>query len=89
MVTMARSAANWRNTHTHVNRTHSLTLLHQHSCNNRCAKRQLNYYSIWNRFVILKLPYLFAWFSQCKDYYALSSSFDVASVAYVTCLQQW
>ena len=34
MVTMAESAANWRNTHTHMDRTHSLTHLHQHSYNN-------------------------------------------------------
>ena len=33
MVTMAQSAANWRNTHTHVERTHSLTHLHQHIYN--------------------------------------------------------
>ena len=32
MVTMAQSAANWRNTHTHMDRTHSLTHLQlQHS----------------------------------------------------------
>ena len=31
---MAQSAANWRNyTHSHVDRTHSLTHLHQHSYN--------------------------------------------------------
>ena len=29
MVIMAQSAANWRNTHTHMDRTHSLTHLHQ------------------------------------------------------------
>ena len=33
MVTMAQSASNWRNTHTHVDCTHSLTHLHQHSYN--------------------------------------------------------
>ena len=34
LVTMAQSAANWRNTHTHVDRTHNLlTHLHQHSYN--------------------------------------------------------
>ena len=33
MVTMAQSAVNWRNTHTHVYRTHSLTHSHQHSYN--------------------------------------------------------
>ena len=31
MVTMAQSVVNWHNTHTHVDRTHSLTHLHQHS----------------------------------------------------------
>ena len=33
MVTMAQSAASWRNMHTQVDRTHSLTDLHQHSYN--------------------------------------------------------
>ena len=35
MITMAQSVANWRNTHTHVDRTHSLTHVHrdQHSHN--------------------------------------------------------
>ena len=33
MVTMAQSAANWHNTHTHIDHTHSLTHLHQHSYN--------------------------------------------------------
>ena len=33
MVTMAQRAANWRNTHTHIDGTHSLTHLHQHSYN--------------------------------------------------------
>ena len=33
MVTMAQSAANWRNMHTHVDHTHSLTHLHQHIYN--------------------------------------------------------
>ena len=33
MVTIAQSAANWCNTHTHVDHTHSLTHLHQHSYN--------------------------------------------------------
>ena len=31
MVTMAQSAVNWRNTHTHMDRTHSFTHVHQHS----------------------------------------------------------
>ena len=30
MVPMAQSAANWRKTHTHVDRTHSLTHLQHH-----------------------------------------------------------
>ena len=33
MVTIAQSAANWCNTHTRMDRTHSLTHLHQHSSN--------------------------------------------------------
>ena len=33
MVIMAQSAANWRNTHTRTDRTHSLTHWHQHSYN--------------------------------------------------------
>ena len=33
MVTMAQSAANWCNTQLHVDRTHSLTQLLQHSYN--------------------------------------------------------
>ena len=33
MVTMTQSAANGRNTHTHVDRTHSRTHLHKHSYN--------------------------------------------------------
>ena len=52
MVTMAQSAANWRNTHTHVDRMHSLThlQLHQHSYYNHFVrKRQLSYYRIWNQ----------------------------------------
>ena len=31
MVIMAQNSANWRNTHTHMDRTHSLTNFHQHS----------------------------------------------------------
>ena len=41
---------------THVDRTHSLTQLHQHSYNHVCAKRQLSYYRIWNPMFILKEP---------------------------------
>ena len=55
MVTMAESAANWRNTHTHVDRTHSLTHLHHHSYNHIVRKRQLSYYIIWNRILFLKV----------------------------------
>ena len=40
MVTMAQSAANWRNMHTHM---HSLTHLHQTQLQPRGAKRQLSY----------------------------------------------
>ena len=43
LVTMAQSAANWRNTHTHMDCTHSLTHLHQ-QLQPRDVKRQLSYY---------------------------------------------
>ena len=33
VVNMAQSAANWRNTHTQVDRMHSIIYLHQHSYN--------------------------------------------------------
>ena len=33
MVTVAQNAVNWRNTHTHMDRTHSLIHLRQHSYN--------------------------------------------------------
>ena len=56
MFTMAQSATNWGNTHTHVDRIHSLTHLHQHSYKLCGAKRQLNYYRIWNQIFILKVP---------------------------------
>ena len=47
---MVQSAANWCNTHTHMDRTHSLTHLHQYSYDRPlCAKRQLSYYRIWNK----------------------------------------
>ena len=45
MITMPQSAANWHNTHTYVDHTHSLTHLHQHSYN----QRQLSYYIIRNQ----------------------------------------
>ena len=45
MVTVAESAVNWRNTHTHMDRTHSLTHLQQHGYKQpRGAKRELGYY---------------------------------------------
>ena len=34
VITMAQSVANWRNTHTQVDLTHSLSQLHQHSYSN-------------------------------------------------------
>ena len=39
----AQSAANWRNTHTHVDRTHSLTHFTSTQFQPRGAKRQLSY----------------------------------------------
>ena len=57
MVTMAQSTANWRNTHTLVDRTHSLTHLTSTQLQPRGAKRQLSYYRIWNGcFFTLKVP---------------------------------
>ena len=55
MVTMAQSTMNWRNTHTYMDHTHSLTLTSTQP-QPRCAKRQLSYYRIWNQFFILKIP---------------------------------
>ena len=54
MVTMVQSAANWRSTHTHVYRTHSLTHVRQHCYNHfvRSASSATPYiYTciIWNR----------------------------------------
>ena len=49
MVTIAQSAAmNWHNTHTHVDRTHSLTHLHQHRYNHvvRSASSTITYFGI-------------------------------------------
>ena len=43
-VTMAQSAANWRNTHTHMDNTYSLTHFTLTQLQPRCAKRQLSYY---------------------------------------------
>ena len=56
MVTIAQSAAIWCNTHTHVDCTHSLTLLHQHSYNHIVRSAKLNYYIIWHQICILKVP---------------------------------
>ena len=42
MVTMTQSAANWRNTHTHMDGTHSLTHLHQH-CYNHVVRSASSY----------------------------------------------
>ena len=46
MVTMAQSAANWRNTHIHVDRAYSLTSTQLQP---RCVKSQLSYYRFWNQ----------------------------------------
>ena len=50
MVTMAQSAANWRNTHTHMDRTHSFTHLHQHSCNHVVwnASSAILFFELWH-----------------------------------------
>ena len=46
MVTMAQSAANWSNTHTYMDRTHSIhSHLHQHSYNHVVRNRQLSYFT--------------------------------------------
>ena len=44
MVTMAQSAENWRNTTTHMDRTHSLTTFASSQLQPRGTKRQLSYY---------------------------------------------
>ena len=56
MVIMAQSVANWRNTHTHVNRTHSLTHLHQYSYKHvvRSASSAITEFGI--DFFIFKVP---------------------------------
>ena len=54
-VTMAQSAANWGNTHTHMDRMHSLTHFHQHSYNN-CVRSASSVNIIWNQIFILKVP---------------------------------
>ena len=48
MVNMAQSTANWRNTHTHVDSTHSLTHLHQRSYNHvvRSASSDITQFGI-------------------------------------------
>ena len=57
MVTMAQSATNWRNTHAHVDRTHSLTHLHQDSYNHvvRSASSAITEINLESIF-ILKVP---------------------------------
>ena len=57
MVTMAQSAMNWHNTHTHVDHTNSLAHLHQHSYNHivrRSASSAIT--EFWNQISILKVP---------------------------------
>ena len=44
MVTMAQSAVNWRNTHTLMDRTHSLTHFTSTQLQPRGTKRQISYY---------------------------------------------
>ena len=58
MVSMAQSAANWRKTNPQVNRMHSLTRLHQHSCNHfvRSASWAIAEVGIWNKKIILRVP---------------------------------
>ena len=56
MVTMAHSAANWRNTHTQVDGMHSLAEWHQHSYNRVVRKSKLSYYIIWNQIFIFAVP---------------------------------
>ena len=57
MATMTQSVAtNWRNTHTHVDRRHSLTHFTSTQLQPRCAKRQLSYYRVWKHNFILKEP---------------------------------
>ena len=64
MVTTAQSqsATNWRNTHMHMDHTHSLTQLQP-----RCAKRQLCYYRIWNQIFILKIPVVNHRIKYCRN----------------------
>ena len=54
MVIMAQTAANWHNTHSHVDRTHSLTS-YQHSYNTVFRSASSANYILWNRVVILKV----------------------------------
>ena len=58
MVTMAQSAANGCNTHTHVDRTHSLTHLHQHSYNHVVRKASSAITEFGIEFIIYFLRYL-------------------------------
>ena len=56
MVTMAQSAANWHNMHTHVDRTHPLTHLHQYSYIHAVRSASSASAEFWNLFFILKVP---------------------------------
>ena len=56
MVTMDQNAVNWRNTHTQVDRTHSLTHLHQRSYKHyvRSANSTITEFGVY--FFIVKVP---------------------------------
>ena len=47
MVIMAQSAANWRNTHTLMDSTQSLTQLHQHSYSHMVIAQLLFFSACW------------------------------------------
>ena len=53
MVAMAQRTTNWRNMHTHLDRSHSLTHLHQHSSNHvvRSASSGITEFGIGNTFL--------------------------------------
>ena len=56
MVTMAQSAVIWRNTHTHVDLTHSLPHLHQHSYNHVVQSTSSAITEFGIQFLFLKVP---------------------------------
>ena len=56
MVTLDQSAANWRNTHTHVDRMHSLTHLHHHSYNHVVQSASSTITEFRINLFILKVP---------------------------------